>query len=70
MPTNSAYTTVQGDAWDSISKRVYGDEAHTGLLIAANPEHTETVLFSAGIVLTVPPRPELPARAGLPIWRQ
>jgi len=48
------YITVQGDTWDWISKQVYGDEKKIFPLMEVNPEHIQTVIFDAGIVLTVP----------------
>ncbi len=50
----SAYTTSQGETWDAIAKALWGDEKLLHLLVAANPEHRATLLFSAGTVLTVP----------------
>lgn len=47
-------TTRQGDTWDVISKRVYGDEHYMDVLINANIAHRKTVIFPYGIVLTVP----------------
>jgi phage tail protein X len=63
------YSTTQGDTWDGISKRVYNDEGYVGLLIAANSEHANIVLFSAGITLQIPPLPPRPVPSGLPLWR-
>ncbi len=63
------YTTIQGDMWDGIAKKVYGTETAMNVLLDANPEHIGTVVFSAGIVLDVPdytaPTPDL-----LPPWRR
>ncbi len=42
------YTTKQGDMWDEIAYRVYGDEYQVGVLFAANPELLETYIFSTG----------------------
>jgi len=64
------YSTTSGDTFDIVALRALGDEAHTGLVIAANPEHAETVVFSAGVVLNIPPKPETPAHGALPAWRQ
>ena len=51
------YTTIEGDTWDLI------------LLMEANTAHIHTVVFSAGIVLTIPeitaPLPE-----SLPPWKR
>lgn len=67
----ASYTTVQGDAWDSISLAVYGDEFLAGYLMAANLEHRDTVLFSGNIVLNVPAAPEAPLSVNnLPPWKR
>ena len=49
-----SYTTVSMDTWDIISKKVYGDEHYIDKLIAANVQYRKVVIFSAGIVLSVP----------------
>lgn len=50
----TTYTTQQGDAWDVISKNLYGSERYMDELIRANIEHRKTVLFSYGVKLNVP----------------
>ena len=45
------YTTKQGDAWDAIAFRVYGDVKYTGFLMQANFPHLDTFVFDAGVVL-------------------
>ena len=63
-----AYTTISGDTWDGIAKKVYGNELKADVLMAANPEHIETFIFSAGVELKTPALTE--ARAGtLPPWK-
>jgi phage tail protein X len=66
----TVYNTVQGDTWDWVSKKVYSDEGHVGLLVTANPEHRNTALFSAGVELTIPELPPPPIASSLPPWRQ
>ena len=63
------YTTMQGDAWDAIAYRLWGEERLFMELIKANPEHLDTVLFPAGVVLTVPDRPVKTVPLELPPWR-
>lgn len=46
--------TQQGDTWDILSKRLYGDEHFMEKLIQANYKHRKTVLFSYGVVINVP----------------
>lgn len=64
------YTTVQGDMWDSISHKVYGDEKYTDVLINANPEHRFVYIFSAGIALNVPEVEERITADDLPPWKR
>lgn len=63
----STHTTIQGDTWDTIAFAQYGDEMQLHWLIEANPEHRETVIFPAGVVLQVPDVGET-TRAPLPPW--
>jgi len=65
----SEYKTRQGDTWDLISLRVYGSEKYMTKLIEANPEHRETVFFSANIKLKVP-EIETPVPEELPPWKR
>lgn len=50
----ASYTTIQGDTWDGISMKTLGSEYYMGDIIDANPEHRETVVFSANITLAIP----------------
>ena len=43
------YVTVQGDMWDGISYKIYGDVKFTDVLIGANPQHRNVYVFSAGV---------------------
>ncbi|MCP4163621.1 MAG: phage tail protein [Deltaproteobacteria bacterium] len=51
---STTYTTKQGDMWDMIAYNILGSESYTSELMHANPDHTETVIFSAGTTLTIP----------------
>ena len=62
------YTTKQGDMWDAIAKKLYGDEYLMQDLIEANPDHVATVIFSAGAVLTVP-ETTTTTSTNLPPWK-
>ncbi|AQT84146.1 hypothetical protein ERICIV_03422 [Paenibacillus larvae subsp. larvae] len=65
----TTYTTIQGDTWDGISFKLFKDEKLLTILMNANPAHINTVVFSAGVQLTVPPRPaEIPS--SLPPWKR
>lgn len=56
--TETTYTTIQGDMWDAIAHRIWGEERLMHHLMAANPKRHETVVFEAGVVLTVPVLPD------------
>lgn len=64
------YTTIQGDAWDAIAHKVYGDVKYTGWLMQHNLPHLDTFVFSAGTVLQTPSVPEDENTADAPIWRE
>ena len=66
----TTYRTTQGDTWDLISYKLYGDEHYMAELIAANIEHRSVVLFSAGVVLNVPEIEEAEVESTLPPWKQ
>lgn len=63
----SNYTTIQGDTWDMIAKKVYDDESYTSLLMEANPQLLDYFVFPEGIVITVPEKPE--ETDDMPEWR-
>lgn len=65
----NTYTTKQGDAWDLIAFRVYGDMKYTGWLMQNNFPHLDIFVFDAGVVLQTPELPESEQLAGAPVWR-
>lgn len=66
----STYTTIQGDKWDSIAYKLYGDTKFTDVLISANFQYRMIYIFSAGIVLNVPEVEERVSVDDLPPWKQ
>lgn len=63
------YTTIQGDMWDMIAFKTLGDESYTSQLIEANPGYRKTVIFGAGVVLTLP-EVEIQTAEDLPPWKR
>lgn len=63
------YTTMQGDAWDAIAHRVYGNVSYTGYLMENNHPHLDTFRFDAGVVLQTPDLPADNSVDNVPIWR-
>jgi len=66
MGTVFRYTTIQGDAFDSISFDLFKSEKFTGDLILANPAYMDVVNFDSGIVLTIPVVPVNPNLSAVP----
>nr|DAW25811.1 MAG TPA: baseplate wedge protein [Caudoviricetes sp.] len=64
-----SYTTQQGDMWDSIAYKCYGDEAGINALMTENEAYVDTVVFPTGIVLAVPEYKK-PVTNTLPPWRR
>ena len=63
------YTTVQGGMWDLIAMRKYGTEKAMSVLVQANQQHADVVVFGAGTVLNIPEY-EAPTPDTLPPWRR
>lgn len=63
------YRTIQGDTWDMVAYKIWGDCMLTGKLMEANSVHIETVIFSAGIVLNIPDV-SMVEESSLPPWKQ
>lgn len=48
------YITTQGDTWDIIALKVYGNERYMGDLLKSNPRLISTIFFGAGVEITCP----------------
>lgn len=62
------YTTIQGDMWDSIAYKLYGNEKYMCLLMWDNIELLDIFIFGAGTVLNVPEL-ESEFEMDMPSWR-
>lgn len=66
----TTYKTILGDTWDSIALKVYGAEKLFPLLMEANPSKIGIMVFSADIVLNIPPvNTELERASNREDWR-
>lgn len=61
------YTTKQGDTWDIIAKKMYGNEAYVSFLMENNKKALDYFIFPEGIRLNIPDAPE--KKSSLPKWR-
>lgn len=52
--TKRVYKTIQGDTWDGIAVKVYGDEKYMNELLEANQTYREIIIFPANVSLSLP----------------
>ena len=62
------YKTVQGDTWDLIAKKQYGDEKKLDILMMNNFSLLDYVVFPAGVLVDIPELPD-EEQQGWPEWR-
>ena len=64
------YVTSQGDTWDSIAYNLFGSEGYMGILMDANLDLLDVLVFSAGTVIQVPEEIPEEVDEDMPFWRQ
>lgn len=52
--SHTKYITVDGDRWDTIAYKAYGDALKITPIIEANPNVPKTPVLASGITLYVP----------------
>lgn len=64
------YVTSQGDTWDSIAYDLFGSEGYMGILMDANLDLLDVLVFSAGTVIQVPEEIPEEVDEDMPFWMQ
>ncbi|MBR6849785.1 MAG: tail protein X [Lachnospiraceae bacterium] len=62
------YTTISGEQWDEIAKKVYGSEKKVSFLMSNNQDKLDYFIFPEGVKLIVEDLPT--EESTLPVWRQ
>ena len=64
--------TISGDTWDTVAKRVYGDERYAQELMEErrNIALLDYQIFPGGIVIATPEIREEIVTSDLPAWRK
>lgn len=71
MADTTAYNTKEGDRWDSIADKAYGDVTKMGVIIEANPDLAIVTSFRAGMTIQLPIIPEAETQTdNLPPWKR
>lgn len=63
------YTTMQGDTFDILALDAYNNSFKSSLIIQANPQYADVLVFDAGVKLKIPIIPAEPAST-LPPWKR
>lgn len=66
---SKVYKTIQGDTWDGIAVKVYGDEKYLNNLLEKNQKYKDIIIFSSGVSLELP-EIEAEAMTILPPWKK
>ena len=66
----NTYITVEGDTFDSLALHFYNDEKLASAIIQANPDYCDTLIFDAGVSLTIPEAVAVVMPETLPPWRR
>lgn len=62
--------TVEGDTFDAIALEYYYDEKQASLIIQANPDYCDVLIFEAGVTLRIPIVEDVDLPETLPPWRR
>jgi len=69
MDNSFEYTTMKGDTFDILALDAYNEETKAHLIIQANPEYSNVLIFDAGVKLKIP-FIEVTSAATLPPWKR
>lgn len=64
------HITVEGDTFDALALEYYDDEKLASTIIGANPDYCATLIFEAGVSLTIPDVTSVIYPETLPPWRR
>lgn len=64
------HITVQGDTFDKLALTYYDEEKLASAIIQANPDYCDTLIFDAGVSLTIPDVADVTLPETLPPWRR
>ena len=69
--TYTIYTTVDGDRWDTVAFKAYGDPMKISSIVEANPHVPKAAVLPSGINLYVPVEERAKVTSAiLPPWKK
>lgn len=66
----NTYITTYGDTFDKLAFEFYDDPLLASVLIQANPDHSDVLIFEDNVELTIPEISTVEIPTTLPPWRQ
>ena len=63
-------TAVQGDTYDMLAYKLYGEERMSVYIRRYNPRYADVVIFEGGVTLTIPVLSETESKESLAPWRR
>lgn len=64
------HITAEGDTFDGLALWYYNDEKQASVIVRANPDYCDTLIFEAGTELVIPDETEAVQPETLPPWRR
>lgn len=62
--------TVEGDTFDGLALEFYDDEQKSSVIMGANLDYCDTLIFEAGVALKIPILDDVELPETLPPWRR
>lgn len=62
--------TIDGDTFDKLALEFYNEEKKSSLIIGANLDYCDMLIFEAGITLRIPIVQNIELPSSLPPWRR
>ena len=62
--------TVEGDTFDGLALETYNEEKKAALIMDANPDYIDVLIFEAGVELRIPIVDDVDLPETLPPWRR
>ena len=67
---SKTHITAEGDTFDALALKYYNAEKLASTIIQANPDYCSTLIFEAGVSLTIPDMTTVTYPETLPPWRR
>ncbi len=67
---STSYITTEGDAFDALALRFFGEETMAWHIMEVNPDYRDVLIFEAGVQLKIPVVEATDNLKALPPWRR